>query len=68
MSSVLFKCLFFIFKQEEAANEVKVQQNNAKQILVNEDLTQFAIKGSEDDWKRMLETGGTAKSLITIKR
>lgn len=52
---------------EEAADEVRKKQKKEKaKLLMNEDLSQFAIKGSEHEWQKALESGG-AKSLVSLK-
>lgn len=52
---------------EEAAKELKKKQLKELEKLKNENLTQFAIKGSEEEWQKAL-TGKNKKSIISVKR
>lgn len=52
---------------EEAAKELKQQQIKELKKLQNENLTQFAIKGSEEEWQKAL-TGKNKKNIISVKR
>lgn len=52
---------------EEAARELKKKQKKELEKLKNENLEQFAIKGSEEEWSKVLK-GKNKKSVITIKR
>ena len=49
---------------EAAAQVKKAEQKQFKQL--SKDLTQYAIKGSEDDWDNALK--GSKKTLVSIKR
>ncbi|CAH1104051.1 unnamed protein product [Psylliodes chrysocephalus] len=51
---------------EEAAKELKKKQKKELQKLKNENLEQFAIKGGEDEWEKVL-TGKGKKSIVTVK-
>lgn len=52
---------------EEAAKELQKKQKKELQKLKNENLAQFAIKGSEDEWDKLLSTK-SKKNIISIKR
>ncbi|KAK5643619.1 hypothetical protein RI129_007464 [Pyrocoelia pectoralis] len=51
---------------EEAAKELQEKQKKELEKLKNENLEQFAIKGSEEEWKKVLSSKG-GKNLITVK-
>ncbi|XP_031340043.1 RNA cytidine acetyltransferase isoform X2 [Photinus pyralis] len=51
---------------EEAAKELQAKQKKELEKLKRENLEQFAIKGSEDEWKKALSSKG-GKQLITVK-
>ncbi|KAJ8927127.1 hypothetical protein NQ314_020400 [Rhamnusium bicolor] len=51
---------------EEAAKDLRGKQKKQLEKLKNENLLQFAIKGSEDEWERAL-TGSTKKHIISVK-
>ncbi|XP_044254594.1 RNA cytidine acetyltransferase [Tribolium madens] len=51
---------------DEAAQELQKKQKKELEKLKNESLTQFAIKGSEEEWGKIL-TGKGKKNIITIK-
>nr|CAH7721147.1 unnamed protein product [Callosobruchus chinensis] len=51
---------------EEAAKELKKKQKKELEKLKNENLDQFAIKGSESEWGKVL-SGKGKKQLISIK-
>ncbi|CAH1973722.1 unnamed protein product [Acanthoscelides obtectus] len=51
---------------EEAAKELKKKQKKELEKLKNENLEQFAIKGSETEWGKVL-SGKGKKQLISIK-
>ncbi|KFM57636.1 N-acetyltransferase 10, partial [Stegodyphus mimosarum] len=50
---------------EEAAKKIQQQQIEDSKKLKDLDLSQYAIKGSEDDWEKALHTG--RKTLVSIK-
>ena len=52
--------------QAEGAREVEKKQREQLAALGGEELRQFAIKGSEQDWDRALT--GAGKGLISVKR
>lgn len=52
---------------EEAAKELEKKQKKELQKLKNENLSQFAIKGSEQEWDNVLKSKGH-KKLISVKR
>lgn len=52
---------------EEAAKELKQKQMKELKKLKNENLTHFAIKGSEEEWQKAL-TGKNKKNIISVKR
>lgn len=57
-----------IFEElEEAAKELKKKQLKELEKLKNENLTHFAIKGSEEEWQKAL-TGKNKKSIVSVKR
>nr|ALU63749.1 N-acetyltransferase 10 [Haliotis madaka] len=51
---------------KEASDKVKEKQKQEKAILTNLDLAQYAVKGSEDDWKVAL-TNQTKAGIISVK-
>ncbi|XP_063910172.1 RNA cytidine acetyltransferase isoform X2 [Zophobas morio] len=51
---------------DEAAQELQKLQKKELQKLKNESLSQFAIKGSEEEWGKVLTTKGK-KNMITVK-
>lgn len=57
--------LYFCF-QQEAGKEFKEQHKKHVASLIGADLSQYAIKGSESDWKDALT--GAGKSIISVKR
>lgn len=52
---------------DEAAKELQIKQKKNLEKLKNENLDQFAIKGSEDEWDKVLFSK-TKKSIVSIKR
>lgn len=52
---------------EEAANVLQKKQKKELEKLKNENLTQFAIKGSEEEWGQVLTSKGK-KNIISVKR
>ncbi|XP_044735745.1 RNA cytidine acetyltransferase isoform X2 [Chrysoperla carnea] len=50
---------------EEAAKELQIKQKKQLDKLKKENLSQFKIKGSEDEWNKVLTKGG--KGIISIK-
>lgn len=52
---------------EEAAKELEKKQKKELEKLKKENLSQFAIKGSEQEWDKALKSKGT-KKLISVKR
>lgn len=52
---------------EEAAHELKKKQKKELEKLKNENLAQFAIKGSEAEWDKLLSSK-KKKNIITVKR
>ncbi|GIY12631.1 RNA cytidine acetyltransferase [Caerostris extrusa] len=50
---------------EEAAKEIEEKQKQDVLNLKDLDLSQYAIKGSEDDWEKVLFSG--RKALVSIK-
>ncbi|RZB39566.1 N-acetyltransferase 10, partial [Asbolus verrucosus] len=51
---------------EKAAQELQKKQKKELEKLKNENLTQFAIKGSEEEWGKVL-TGKGKKNIISVK-
>ncbi|XP_023013202.2 RNA cytidine acetyltransferase l(1)G0020 isoform X2 [Leptinotarsa decemlineata] len=51
---------------EEAAGELKKKQKKELERLKKENLEQFAIKGSEEEWGKIL-TSNRKKNIITVK-
>ncbi|XP_046583155.1 RNA cytidine acetyltransferase-like [Haliotis rubra] len=51
---------------KEASDKVKEKQKQEKAILTDHDLTQYAIKGSEEDWKLALNSH-TKAGIISVK-
>lgn len=52
---------------DEAANELKKKQKKELEKLKNENLSQFAIKGSEQDWGAIYASKGK-KNIVSVKR
>lgn len=52
----------------EAADELKKKQKKELDKLKKDNLTQFAIKGSEDEWGKALQESKSGKNIISIKR
>ncbi|PSN31816.1 RNA cytidine acetyltransferase [Blattella germanica] len=53
---------------EEAAKELKQKQQKELKKLKKESLSQFAIKGSEEEWSQALgSTGNKLKNIISVK-
>lgn len=52
---------------DEAARELHKKQKKELEKLKKENLAHFAIKGSEEDWGKVL-TGKGKKSLVSVKR
>lgn len=50
----------------EAADKEMRKQRSEVQLLAGQDLTQYAVRGSEDDWQQALKTG-TDKKMVSIK-
>lgn len=51
----------------EAADKLQQKQKKEMEKLKKENLSQFAIKGSENEWGQVLSKKG-GKSIISIKR
>lgn len=51
---------------EEADKQLKKQQKKELEKLKREDLKQFAIKGSEEEWSKAFSSKGS-KTLVTVK-
>lgn len=52
---------------EEAAKGLQKKQKKELEKLKKENLEQFVIKGSEDEWAKVL-TGKSKTSIISVKR
>ncbi|XP_012250606.2 RNA cytidine acetyltransferase [Athalia rosae] len=52
---------------EDAAKELKVKQRVELDKLKRENLSQYAIKGSETDWDAALSGKSKSKSLVSVK-
>ncbi|GLG98567.1 RNA cytidine acetyltransferase [Gryllus bimaculatus] len=52
---------------EEAAMELKKKQQQELKRLKNENLKQYAIKGSEEEWGKALLSGNKKKNIISVK-
>ena len=52
--------------QSEAAAEVKKQEKKKLASLEDQDLSQYVIKGSEQNWGKALAAG--KQGLISVKR
>lgn len=52
---------------EEAAQELKMKQKKELEKLKSQNFTQFAIKGSEEEWQKAL-IGKNKKSIVSVKR
>jgi len=53
--------------QSEAAKEVSEKQKKDLDVLKGLDLSQFSIRGSEEDWGQALSSGKPA-GLVSVKR
>ena len=53
--------------QSEAAQEVREKQKKDLDVLKGLDLSQFSIRGSEEDWGQALSSGKPA-GLVSVKR
>lgn len=51
---------------DEAAKDLQKKQKKALEKLKKENLEQFVIKGSEEDWSEVLK-GKKKKNLISVK-
>ncbi|XP_059479969.1 RNA cytidine acetyltransferase [Neocloeon triangulifer] len=51
---------------DEVAKDLKAKQMKQLEALKKENLAQYAIKGSEQEWDKAL-TGSVTKSMITVK-
>lgn len=51
----------------EAATELQKKQKKELEKLKKDNLSQFAIKGSEDEWGKALKVKG-GKNIVSIKR
>lgn len=47
---------------------LKKKQRIELEKLKQENLTRYAIKGTEDEWGKALGNSGKTKSLISVKR
>lgn len=52
---------------QEAAKELEKKQKKELEKLKKENLSQFAIKGSEAEWDKVLTNKGK-KNIISVKR
>lgn len=52
---------------DEAAKKMQKLQKKELEKLKNESLTQFAIKGSDEEWGKVLTSKGK-KNIISVKR
>ncbi|XP_027846110.1 RNA cytidine acetyltransferase isoform X1 [Aphis gossypii] len=52
---------------EQAAKVLKKKQRIELEKLKQENLTRYAIKGTEDEWGKALGNSGKTKSLISVK-
>ena len=59
--------LFLFVVQSEAAKEVSEKQKKDLDVLKGLDLSQFSIRGSEEDWDHALSSGKPA-GLVSVKR
>ena len=61
----MITCYSTLF-QDEAAEEVKKEEKKKLALLQDQDLSQYAIKGSEQDWGTALAAG--KQGLVSVKR
>ncbi|XP_007885821.1 RNA cytidine acetyltransferase [Callorhinchus milii] len=52
---------------EEAAKEFQEKHKHEVEKLKGMDLTQYAIRGNEDEWNEVLKTAGHSATVISIK-
>lgn len=52
---------------DEEAKKLEKKQRKELIKLKKESLAQYAIKGSEDDWKKALTSVGEKKSIVSVK-
>lgn len=52
---------------DEEAQKLEKKQKKELIKLKKESLAQYAIKGTDDDWKKALTTTGSKKSIISVK-
>lgn len=53
---------------DEAAAKLQKKQKKELEQLKNEDLSQYVIKGSEEEWGLALNKGKGKKNIISVKR
>ena len=63
--AIVITCYSTLF-QNEAAEEVKKEEKKKLALLQDQDLSQYAIKGSEQDWGTALAAG--KQGLVSVKR
>merc|ERR1711913_128015 len=51
---------------EELSDAAKVIDEKQKESFVNQNLSQYVIKGSESDWKQVLQ-GSKSSGLVSLK-
>ena len=54
--------------QNEAAEEVIQKQKKEAAVLSGIDLSNYEIRGSEQDWQKALAGSGEKKGLVSVKR
>ena len=65
LEAITITCYYTLF-QNEAAEEVKKEEKKKLALLQDQDLSQYAIKGSEQDWGTALAAG--KQGLVSVKR
>ena len=55
----------YVFKNEAADKVAATQKHATAELFKNVDLSQYKIRGSEDDWRSAL-TAGT-KGIVSLK-
>ena len=62
----MFFLPLFTYYQNEAGNQFLEEHKQNLATMIDADLSQYAIKGSEKDWKDAVK--GNSKSVISVKR
>ncbi|GAB6021233.1 N-acetyltransferase 10 [Chamberlinius hualienensis] len=52
---------------DDGAKKVEAKQKKEKRLLLNENLQEYAIKGTEDEWKKVLSAQDSIKTSVNLK-